>query len=240
MTFQSLVLMLASIGAAATHLPPAVDPPFRHADVAPVGLPDRVDRQSALVPLPAGGFLLVYESARRAGLDDLVLWGLHSADGAHLGAVHPVQGLAAGLTASPWGGRCGEQLCLWFASADSLEDPPRLWRARVDPDGRVHDPQALAVPSGLRRLLGWPRWSDGLQQPVLSFRGARSRPHWTRDTEAVAPAVASIGEVGGAYVRVVPMTGGGWLLPPMPMTPETATSSQLLKVALTHEPVTRC
>jgi hypothetical protein len=29
-------------------------------------------------------------------------------------------------------------------------------------------------------------------------------------------------------------------LPPMPMTPETATSSQLLKVALTHEPVTRC
>jgi C4-dicarboxylate-specific signal transduction histidine kinase len=35
-------------------------------------------------------------------------------------------------------------------------------------------------------------------------------------------------------------SGPGIVGPPMPMTPETATSSQLLKVALTHEPVTRC
>lgn len=229
--FASRVAMLASLLGAAAAVPGvalgdavgggcAVEPlPVPVVDQLPasasqslaLGVPGRNDRQGTLYQGEDGGFTLVYESGIGAELESSELHVVTSPDGTRVCGPTPITRLPGANVHVPAFVELAGETWLYFASGTSRADPPLLWR--VSFDGRdFSTPQRVADIPGLARVLGWPRWTTHEGRLVVSFRDRRSRPHWAvHDPDQPAQPV-QIGDLGAAYVRVVPMTGGGWLL----------------------------
>jgi hypothetical protein len=121
----------------------------------------------------------------------------------------------------------------------------------IDPDGDALTyslpvaPQGMVIDAGSGVISWTPTQAQSGPQAVTlrvsDGRGGSATQSFTVTVGAGAnspPSITStptsVGKAARLFVYSATAT------PPMPMTPETATSSQLLKVALTHEPVTRC
>ena len=222
--FRSLVCILVPLfvllqtepvnasGMARRALPDVLSLPVTTATAVPIGLPGRNDKQGTLLAGPGAGFMLVFESGVGASIDDLQLYAVASTDGDHIGPTERLGLIGAPFVAQPAFVTVEDRHWMYFASAESLRQRPRIWRAEFS-DGTFSAAQRQPDIPNLVQLTGWPRWSatdDG--RVVVSFRDGKSRPAWAVHELNEIPRTRVIDNIGAAYVRVVPMTGGGWLL----------------------------
>lgn len=192
-------------------IPLVRDLPLMPGDSLAVGLPGRVDLQGTLHGDPGGGFTLVFSSGVGVDLDDLQLYASTSSDGIHVGPTERLPLVERPIVASPAFVRVGQSAWLYVATGDSLQDAPEIWRSAFE-GGRFFAPERMPGIPELTRVTGWPQWVVHGDRLVVSFRNRRSRPYWDMHVPELPAQPRQIEDIGAAYVRVVPMTGGGWLL----------------------------
>jgi len=186
--------------------------PVTTATAVPIGLPGRNDKQGTLLAGPGDGFMLVFNSGLGANIDDLQLYAVVSTDGYHIGPTEKLELIDAPFVAQPSFMTLADKHWLYFATAESLRKRPQIWRAELS-NGRFSAAELQPHVPNLVRMTGWPRWSaTDNGKIVVSFRDGKSRPAWSVHEPDETPRTRVIENVGAAYVRVVPMTGGGWLL----------------------------
>lgn len=191
-------------------IPEAVQLPVTHEGTLAIGIEGRNDKQGTLHVRADGGFRFVYTSGIGTDIDDLRLFSIHSPDGTHVQRPEPLSLLESKVVTSPSFVRSGDKDWLYFTSGNTTEDTPQVWRAAFD-GHRFGEPESLPMIPELKRMTGWPHWITHDNEIIVSFRNQRSRPYWGVQTSSLSVEPQLIEDIGAAYVRVVPMTGGGLL-----------------------------
>jgi hypothetical protein len=192
-------------------IPEAHSLPIGRAASLPIGIAGQNDKQGTLHNHADGGFTLVYESGIGDSIDHSRLFSIVSADGLRATAPEELELLDRPLVTSAAFVRARGIDWLHFTTGEALSESPELWRSVFDGE-RFSTPESLPTVPELERMTGWPQWVAHDDRIALSFRNRRGRPFWALYAPDAPINPMQIEDVGASYVRVVPMTGGGWLL----------------------------
>ncbi len=210
----SLLLLLVTMPVTPAHsaeLSQASHLPITLSTSVAVGIAGRNDKQSTLLEHADGSFDLIYRSGKGTDIEDLQLYRIKSPDGVSLDAPHRLRLLDRPIVTSADFVTVDERTWMYFVSGETLRGPPEIWRAPVSAEG-FGNPESLPAIADLSRMTGWPQWVEYKEGVSLSFRNRRSRPYWGLSATGTAWQPRQLEDVSAAYVRVVPMPGGGWLL----------------------------
>jgi len=166
-----------------------------------------IDRQSTVLPMESGGFILVFSSFAEGDMDTSHLNFALSRHGTEISAPHPIT-FNHPVEDAPTFVNTANGSWLYYASSDKDLRNVKLWRTRVHmrtQDALFELPQQLATVDGLDRLDQWPRWVEAGEDVFMTFRHHASGPTWLRLRNGIISGVPMLLQAGDvAYPRVVP------------------------------------